>query len=244
MTFVSIAHTYKNIFGIKILSCNTQPVFADEQAAFEFTIEDPGVNRNGIGFVFVEGKPVTLDFIKGLKRRINLQVPASARGLLRPWPLSVYSDYPLGLFRVQSQLHLDLECLVYPKPLIGTVTPVAAKSTADTNGGFSGSGSDDFQGLRGYLPGDPLQRISWRASSRGLGLFTKDFRGQYGESVYLDWYAVKAPDTEQKLSLLCSAVLNAQHLNLNYGLKLPGKMIEPGNGQIHKNRCLKTLALF
>jgi len=244
VAFVSIAHTYKNLLGLKILSCSTQPVFAGEQAGFEIVIEDSGINRQGVGFALFRGKPSTLDIKYGSKNRINLKVPASSRGLLRPWPLLIYSDYPLGLFRVQSPLQLEIECLVYPRPLTGEVMPVAIRSSADADGGFSGSGSDDFQGLRGYVPGDPLQRISWRASSRGIGLFTKDFEGRYGESVYLDWYSLKGPDTEQKLSLLCGAVLKAQQHNLNYGLKLPGKMIDPGTGPIHKNRCLKTLALF
>jgi len=244
VAFVSIAHTYKNILGIKILSCSTQPVFAGEQAGFEFVIEDSGSDRQGVGFALFRGKPLILDFINGSKNRINLKFPASSRGLLRPWPLLIYSDYPLGLFRVQSQLQLGIECLVYPRPLTGEVKPVAIKSAADSDGGFSGSGSDDFQGLRGYVPGDPLQRISWRASSRGLGLFTKDFEGRYGESVYLDWYSLTGPDTERKLSLLCAAILKAQKHNLSYGLKLPGQVIDPGSGQIHKNRCLKTLALF
>lgn len=244
VVFVSITHTYKNILGIKILSCSTQPVFAGEQAGFEFVIDDSGIDRQGVAFALFRGKPLTPDFINGSKRRINLKVHASSRGVLRPWPLLIYSDYPLGLFRVQSQLQLEIECLVYPRPLTGEVKPIAIRSPADADGGLSGSGSDDFQGLRDYVPGDPLQRISWRASSRGLGLFTKDFEGRYGESVYLDWYSLIGPDTERKLSLLCAAVLKAQQLNLNYGLKLPGLVIDPGNGQIHKNRCLKTLALF
>lgn len=244
MAFVSITHTYKNISGIKIISATTKPVFAGEQAVFEFVAEEVSANRSGIGFLFPAEKATIIDFVKGSANRLKVGVQASSRGMLRPGPLLIYSDYPLGLFRVQSQLHLDLECLVYPEPLIGKVKPVAVRSAADADGGFSGSGADDFQGLKGYLPGDPLQRISWRASSRGRGLFTKDFNGQSGASFYLDWHSLKGSDTEHKLSLLCQAVLKAQQLNLIYGLKLPGKTIEPGTGQIHKNRCLKTLALF
>jgi uncharacterized protein (DUF58 family) len=244
MAFVSIIHTYKNISGFKIISTATQPVFAGDQATFEFIAEDSGTNRPGIGISFSKEKAAIFNFEKGSNIRLKVGAHASSRGMLRPGPLLIYSDYPLGFFRVQSRLHLDLECLVYPKPLKGKVKSVAVRYTADTAGGFSGSGTDDFQGLKAYLPGDPLQRISWKASSRGRGLFTKDFKGQSGESFYLDWYSLKGPDTEQKLSLLCSAVLQAMQLNLSYGLKLPGKTIEPGTGQIHKNRCLKTLALF
>lgn len=244
MAFVSIAHTYKNISGLTIVSSRVEPVFAGQQAVFEFLAKDSGTDRSGIGFSFSKEKAAIFNFVKGSNFRLSVGTHASSRGMLRPGPLLIYSDYPLGLFRVQSQPHLDLECLVYPQPLTGKVTPVAVRSTADEDGDFNGSGTDDFQGLKGYLPGDPLQRISWRASSRGLGLFTKDFKGQHGESIYLDWYSLNGPGPEQKLSLLCNAVLKAQQHKLIYGLRLPGKTIQPGNGQIHKNRCLKTLALF
>jgi uncharacterized protein (DUF58 family) len=244
IAFISIAHTYKNIRGIQILACNTQPVFAGEPAAFEFIAADSGINRNGIGFSLPKGNSATLDLVGGSKNRINLHVRANSRGLLKPWPLLIYSDYPLGLFRAQSQLNLDLACIVYPKPQIGSVRTLARKISAETDGGLSGPGIDDFQGLKGYIPGDPLQRISWKASSRGRGLFTKDFGGHYGASFYLDWHLLQGHDTEQKLSILCHAVLRAQRRNLIYGLKLPGQTIEPGNGRDHKKRCLKALALF
>ena len=133
VVFVSITHTYKNIFGIKILSCSTQPVFAGEQAGFEFVIDDSGIDRQGVEFALFRGKPLTLDFINGPKNRINLKVPASSRGVLRPWPLLIYSDYPLGLFRVQSQLQLEIECLVYPRPLTGEVKQIAIRSAADAD---------------------------------------------------------------------------------------------------------------
>ena len=244
IAFVSIAQTYKNIVGIRILTGKTRPVFAGEEAVFEFMAEDTGVDRHSIGFVLSGGRTATLDIMRGSENRINVKVPASSRGLLRPWPLTIYSEYPLGLFRVQSQLLLNLECIVYPKPKTGVVEKISEKAAIDTDGEFSGSGIDDFQGLKGYRPGDPLQRISWKASSRGRGLFTKEFNGLYGSSFYLDWYRLKGLDTEHKLSLLCHAVMKAQQNHLNYGLKLPGNRIEPGNGEIHKNRCLRTLALF
>ena len=244
IAFVSIAQTYKNIAGLKILSATTTPVFAGESAGFTFTTDDPGIDRNGIAMALASGTPATLDLEKGTTARIQVQVPAVSRGLLRPWPLVVYSDYPLGLFRVQSQLHLDLGCIVYPKPIIGDVKTLAHRSAPEPGGGLSGSGTDDFQGLKGYLPGDPLQRISWKASSRGRGLFTKTYSGYYNAAVYLDWDLLPGPDTEGKLSLLCHAVVKAQQQNMNYGLKLPGLAIGPGNGRVHKNRCLKSLALF
>jgi uncharacterized protein (DUF58 family) len=244
MAFVSIAHAYKNIAGITIVSAGAKSVFAGEQAVFEFIVANSGAHRYGIGFGFHKARPALVDLTDGPRCRARVDIRASSRGILRPGPLLIYTDYPCGFFRVQSKLHPHLECIVYPRPAIGPVKGAAEKSNANREGCFSGPGNDDFQGLKGYLPGDPLQRISWRASSRGQGLFTKDFTGQYGSSFFLDWHALKSRDPEHKLSLLCHAVLKAHRLNVAYGLKLPGQTIAPQAGQTHKNRCLKTLALF
>ena len=158
--------------------------------------------------------------------------------------MSVFTDYPLGLFRVQVKLHLNMECIVYPKPIFAELNNNAEKSYNDPEGDDSGFGVDDFQGLKVYAPGDPLQRISWRASSRGQGLFVKDFEGKYGASVFLDWHAFTEPDLERKLSMLCQMILTAHQNSLLFGLKLPGKTIVPQMGDIHRHRCLKALALF
>ncbi len=244
MAFVSIAHTYRNICGISILSCSTQPVFVGEAAVFEFVAEESPTHRNGIRFQFRNGQPITLKLPKDAKKRLRVAMDANARGVLRPWPLMIFSDYPLGLFRVRSSLELDCECIVYPKPKMGKIEISTGTSAVEADGGQKGTGTDDFQGLRGYMPGDPLQRISWKASSRGRGLFTKDFNGYRQASFFLDWRRLPDLDPEHRLSLLCHGVLAAQQQNLTYGLKLPGTTIPPGKGPSHKNRCLKTLALF
>ena len=244
MAFVSIAHTYKNIVGLTVVSAGAEPVFAGDQAVFSLTVEGAGKYRIGIGFDLGGAQAVNYDIPAAAKRRVKVGVHASSRGVFNPGPLIIRTHYPLGLFRVQSKRELDLECIVYPKPIAGNANAIAEKNTAGGDEQVGGPGTDDFQGLKGYLPGDPLQRISWRASSRGQGLFTKDFNGLQSSSVYLDWYSLENADTERKLSLLCSGILTAHQRNLTYGLKLPGCTLEPANGQIHKNRCLKTLALY
>jgi uncharacterized protein (DUF58 family) len=244
MVFVSITHTYQNISGISILSCTSQPVFVDEQAKFELVAGGSLTHRNGIRFQFKHGKPTALDLPQGVKNHIALSVPATSRGVLKPETLCIFSDYPLGLFKVQATAELDCQCIVYPRPIAGKLETSAAASNADSQVGLSGPGADDFQGLKSYIPGDPLQRISWKASSRGRGLFTKEFNGYQRSSLLLDWSLLPGKDNENKLSLLCYAVLAAQQRNLTYGLKLPGVHIAPGKGELHKSRCLKTLALF
>lgn len=49
---------------------------------------------------------------------------------------------------------------------------------------------------------------------------------------------------EERLSRLCAMVLEAERRGLGYGLRLPGREIEPGRGGEHMGRCLKELALY
>lgn len=244
IAFVSIANTYKNVAGITIVSSFTRPVFAGQKAAFEFIISGGATNRVRIGFAF-EGHQIAYhDFVGHTDNRIQVFARVASRGILKPGPLLIHSDYPLGLFRVGRRIDPDLACIVYPKPLPGNLKTIDARSPAGGDVNYGGPGSDDFTGLKSYAPGDPIQRISWKASSRGQGLFTKDFIGQYGSAVFLDWHSLKTPDSEQKLSLLCHMVLKAYQNDLSFGLRLPGNSLGPSKGRGHKIRCLKALALF
>jgi len=244
MAFVSIADTYKNAAGITIVSSFARPVFAGQRAVFEFIISGGAANRVRIGFAF-EGHPIAYhDFAGHTDNRIQVFTRAVSRGIFKPGPLLIHSDYPLGLFRVAARIDPDLECIVYPKPLPGNVKTIDARSPDGKDVTYSGPGADDFTGLKSYAQGDPVQRISWKASSRGQGLFTKDFSGQYDSAVFLDWHSLKAPDPEQKLALLCHMVLKAYQNDLSFGLRLPGNSLGPSRGRGHKIRCLKALALF
>ena len=244
IALVSMAHTYRGIAGLRILSCTAEPVFAGEQASFEMVADVANLERCGIKFRLSNGSSAALKVAAGSSGRIKLQTPATSRGLLKPWPIQVYTEFPLGLFRVQSQLDPECGCTVYPRPVNGGVDLQAEGTAVGTDGGLNGPGADDFQGLKGYMPGDPLKRISWKASSRGRGLFTKDFNGHYGTCGYLDWYSIDGHNTEHKLSLLSHAVIDHHRRRLVYGLKLPGKSIAPGSGSMHRKRCLTALALM
>ena len=72
----------------------------------------------------------------------------------------------------------------------------------------------------------------------------KEFRGSETPSLFFSWNKLKEDTTEKKLSLLCAMILKAHGLNLKYGVRLPGKMIEAGLDERHKHTCLQALALF
>ncbi len=244
MAFVSMIHTYKNHLGIQLVSARAAPVFAGDRATFEVIVRTIQGRKLAIDFGFKEEAPVQKDLPADADVKIELRHSARERGYVLPGPLIVATRYPLGLFRSWSLLYLDVKCLVYPRPLPAPFQPTAETGAGDGDADSDIPGADDFQGLRSYQPGDSLHQISWKAYSRGQGLFTKTFTAQTGAAVLLDWDRTPGRDVEKKLSRLCDMALKAHGRRIAYGLNLPGRTIAPDVGHIHKHRCLKALALF
>ncbi|MBF0117198.1 MAG: DUF58 domain-containing protein [Desulfobacterales bacterium] len=244
MLFVSMFYTYNNLSGIKFLSVKANPVFPKDEAVFEYVIYAKDTDRLSVEFGFSEDKKRKWDIVPNIENRVKATTPANMRGLLTPGPLLIFTSYPFGLFRGWSWIQFESSCIVYPQPVKGAFE-TAEYLDSKEGGNREGSGVDDFCGLKNYQQGDTIQHISWKASSRGQGLYTKVFCGNLGTSVMLDINRLSNNlDMEQKLSRLCYMVLKAHRMNLSYGLKIPGVNILPETGESHKAQCLKALALF
>jgi len=245
---VSLLHTWRSLRGIALVSARAAPVFAGEQAVFDIVVRggSEAVPAVEIGIENMAGPGPGIDLAAERNQRLRVSHPAPQRGRMITGACTASSTYPLGFFRGRVCLAAHFESLVYPAPLKPEHLPPSCGSAAGTDDASAEirSGSDDFQGLNAYRPGDPVPRISWKASSRGQGLYTKEFSGAGGGTRMLDWHALTQPDPEQKLSILCGQVLDAERRGFHYGLKIPGRSIPPGRGDVHRHRCLAALAEF
>ncbi|MFP4476560.1 MAG: DUF58 domain-containing protein [Desulfatibacillaceae bacterium] len=244
MAFVSIFHTFRNIHGITLVHARAKPVFAGQKATFDILVRAPGHERRACSFHFLNDEQVLLDLPGGRDTLVRVPHGTDRRGVLEPTLLYVSTNYPFGLFRGWSTLMVDATCLVYPRPVAGPMITSRGSAEEDSEGESGGPGVDDFAGLASYQPGDPMQRISWKAYSRGQGLYTKKFEGVKGTSIYFDPDALSGHDLEKKLSRISHMVLTAEAMRLSYGLRLGSTVIEPGSGGAHKRECLRRLALF
>jgi len=244
ITLVSMIHTYRNMLGIKLLSVSAHPVFAGKTALFKFLVRSESFNRRAIGFMMEKEYPVVENIFAKKDEPVAVKISTQFRGIFTPGRMTVWSRYPLGLFKAWTVIMPDVSCVVYPKPVAGSFRFAGSQGGDDADGNSVQRGVDDFAGLKPYQPGDPVSRISWKSFSRGLGMFTKEFSGDSGMSVMLDYDAVKSDEMERKLSRLTDMVLKAHNMNAEYGLLLPGKTIAPGNGERHKHACLKALAFY
>ncbi|MGB8339170.1 MAG: DUF58 domain-containing protein [Burkholderiales bacterium] len=245
MGVVSILHTWRNLAGLWIQAIKNKPVFAGDDAAFEINVENKsGLYRYSIGLKQnVSSQPAYINVPPRQQSQIALRIATEKRGWLQAPRFHLFTEYPLGLLYAWTYVYLDTQCLVYPRPENNAPSlPLSGRKT----GGAARQeiGHDDFASLRNFRAGDSPKHVAWKAAAQEKGLLTKQFSGESGGEVWLDFTALEGLDTEGRLSRLTRWVLDADKAQLHYGLRLPNKNVGLAHGADHRMRCLEALALY
>jgi len=240
----SMLHTFRNLANLRISAGRTSPVFAGEQAEFRIRITNNtylprysiGVTRDRINADYV-------DVSANGETTAVVAIPAARRGWMRPGRMTLFTFFPVGLFRAWSYADLDMRCLVYPAPASPGL-PLPLPRAGDGKGGTQGHGQDEFSGLRPYRPGDSPRHLAWKAVARSDVLMTKQFVGRVAAELWLSWDNLPPDmDAEQKLRHLARWVIDADAREFAYGLRLPGLLVPIASGAAHRADCLRALAL-
>ncbi|MGE5526001.1 MAG: DUF58 domain-containing protein [Rhodospirillaceae bacterium] len=241
----TMLHTYRNLANLRVSATHSSAVFAGDRARFMVEIGNPSnYGRHAIAVTCRRDDGALVDVAARQTALAGITVKAPRRGILRPGRLTLYTHYPLGLYRAWSYLELDLSCVVYPRPVPPGIA-LPTRTAAHRDGAASGMEEDDFAGLRPYHVGDSPRHVAWKASERSETLLAKQFSGRAMTECWLDWNETpSALDIEARLSWLARWVLDAHAANIGYGLKLPGLMVPISVGELHRARCLEALALF
>jgi uncharacterized protein (DUF58 family) len=243
MAVMSMLHAFRNLAHLEIRAGRADAVFSGESAQFLLHFHNPGkLSRHQLCLRGGNGGLVCFDVPARQATGVAFPVPATRRGWLALGRLSLYTEFPLGLFHAWSYLHFDTRCLIYPKPL--SHAPLPQGNAPDGAGRRSIAGDDDFAGLRNYVAGDALPRIAWKAFAREQGLQVKQFSTPLGEQLWLDFSAAPDRNDEEKLARMARWVLDAEMQGLRYGLRLPDGDLPPDNGTAHRDECLRRIALF
>lgn len=243
MAVMSMLHAFRNLAHLEIRAGHADAVFRTGTAQFALHFHNHGkLPRHELCLRDGHGNTVSFDVPAQQDSQVVFSVPAAQRGWLPLGRLTLYTEFPLGLFHAWSYLHFDARCLVYPKPMADA--PLPPGNAPDGAGRHSTAGDDDFAGLRKYAAGDALPRIAWKAYARGQGLQVKQFSAQTGEELWLDM--ADAPDhhEEDRLARMTRWVLDAEAQGLRYGLRLPDGELPAGNGTAQRDECLRRIALF
>ena len=179
---------------------------------------------------------------------VQVAFTPARRGLHRVPTLTAETRYPLGTFRVWTVWRPAAEVLVYPAPEPGAPPLPPGEPRAGGTGSAPTHGTGDFEGVRAYRRGDPLQLVVWKKAAQALAsgsdaLVSRDAQQSQRHELWLDTAHTGLADPEARLSRLTAWVLQADRLGLNYGLRLPGREIAQGNGPAHRRNCLEALAL-
>lgn len=238
-------HTWHNLAGLELQGLRAAPCFAGERAVFRLQLGSADRVRHGIALGWRAPLPVLTEVETGNGRAVMLEMPALERGWLQAPRLRVETRFPLGIWVAWSQIDLDMQVLVYPQPLEGSLPLAAAHNENDSEEGQLDIrlGADDYRGLEMWQQGDSLRRVDWKAWSRGQGLWVKQFGELQGSETLLDYSQLQG-DSEHRLSLLCFHVLRLHAAELPWSLQLPDQLIGPDSGPIHRDACLRALALF
>jgi uncharacterized protein (DUF58 family) len=243
MAGVAMLHTWRNLAHLRLRPGRCDPVFAGEIAHFGIGVETPSQTRFAIAIRRRGEEPVYADIVPGETTGIAIPVTTRRRGLLRSGRLEVFTRYPVGLFHAWSYVDFGLTAVVYPKPDPFAGAP-PAQSRSHSEEGIPVAGEEEFNMLRAYRAGDAPRQIAWKALAREKGLLTKEFSAMASSELWIEWEEAHGADLEARLSVLAHWVIQAEGFGQSYGLRIPGAVIPPNRGDLHRARCLEALALF
>ncbi len=254
---LAIFHTFNNLNHLTVTAMPTDSVYCGEQIAFNIRISRSAEHSyeslelqfqdgifDGGGASKRKNAIVRAELVENDQLEVRVFTRAVKRGECKAPYLRVTTYFPLGLVRAWSIVDLELYCLVYPKPIPFQMDQFTAGLSGNDDSAISIQGSEDFYGLRDYVPGDPLRQVAWKNVARGQGLQVKQFVDYVDSKVWLDWDMFFGFSIEERLSRLCYCVLQLSQRNTPFGMKLPGIEIPPGSGPEHRKKLLRTLALF
>lgn len=242
---LAILHGFNNLNHLQLTGLSSPPVFCGDQAAFKVLLSrHKSRSHEALEFAFPDSLISHVDLVQNDQERIEVFTEASQRGDFKAPLLRITTYFPLGLCQAWSVVDLNLHCVVYPKPIAFSMSEFGAGSSGDEESSLMVAGSEDYYGLREYVPGDSLRQVAWKNVARGQGMQLKQFVDYADTKIWLDWDMFYGFSVEEKLSRLCFCVLQLAKTGNPYGLKIPGVEISPASGPEHKTKILKTLAMF
>jgi uncharacterized protein (DUF58 family) len=244
---VSMHLTHGNLRGLTLHLRPAAPVFAGEAALLEVVITNPGRERHGLALRFEDS---------GSHGRTSAWCDAPAQGQAsvlvslvpprRGWhaapTLVVETIFPFGLFRAWTVWRPSGRVLAWPRPeQPAPPLPTSGGAPGDERQARRGAGSE-LDGVRPWRRGDTMRQVVWKKVAHSGELVSRETAGSAQRELWLDWAETHTADVEQRLSRLTAWLLRAEQEGIDCGLRLPGRELAPGQGEMHRRNALDTLA--
>ncbi|RNE93841.1 DUF58 domain-containing protein [Marichromatium sp. AB32] len=245
VALLAMHHAWFNLLGLELQARPGAAVFAGESARFTLSVRGRGRRtRADLRLSGAEDAAAPLAVPAGEQSGCALVVTTRRRGWQPLGEVRVETCHPLGLFRAWCHTLPRAASLVYPAPASLAPPPPGAGAGARALPRGAGAGLEDYAGARDYRHGDSPRHLDWKAYARERGLLTKQFEGEQGHELWIDWAALATVDPETRLAELARQLLDAAAAGARFGLRLPGVEEPLAAGEAQLQRCLTRLALF
>ena len=250
----ALLFTYRNLSGLTIKTSQSINGFSGSFVEVPLRLSDKKRDHQGlmIHWPIANSKKkskqsaqiVITDVAANAEKEIRIPLQLPKRGYLQTPRLRIETRFPFGFYKSWTWLRLKTPGIVYPKPIMTPfIASIGAGDEMPTDANLA-IGNDEFIGLRNYRTGDSLKHIAWKYLAKGKGLLSKEYDNQQLSMQWLDWFSLQGMGIEERLSHLTGWVLQAEQEGRAYGIKLPQLEIKPNVGDVHRELCLKHLALY
>jgi uncharacterized protein (DUF58 family) len=241
----AIVSTYQNLSGLVITAGHSNSVFVGKNTELHLTVEHSArKEKQGlwVGFDRKNAKAASLDNGVG---RLVVNYKPKERGYFMVPRITLFSRFPLGILTCWTWLRLKFEGVAYPSPVYVPYQYIGqSEEGSEDADNVVTSGIDDFHGFKNYQAGDSLKHVAWRQFAKNGILLTKEFEQAQAQGHWLEWEAIPGLGMEARLQILCGWVMRSYEEDREFGLTLPTQKIPLGRGDIHRDTCLKVLALY
>ena len=244
-TLVAIHVSHGTLRGLTLNLSPPEPVFAGALALVTVNLVNTRRRpRYAIGLAVLDsGHWIHTNVAAQASATVQLSWRPGLRGLHRLPSLSAQTFFPLGTFRVWALWRPAAQLLVYPQPETPAPPLPSGQSDAGQSQASARHHDGEPDGLRPYRRGDTLKNIVWKKAAKTGELVSRDSVALQHRTLWLERQHTGLSHPEQQLSRLCAWVLQADQLELNYGLRLGHQDIAPDHGPAQLQRCLRALAL-
>lgn len=242
---MAMLHTWRNLLHLQVTILPASPVFAGEALQMQLQIADTkNRSRYAITAQFEGNSVITEDVAANSSQTFLAPLQTQQRGWQKLPRIKLHTEFPLMLFHAWAYVESPQLVLVYAKPSANNIAPPIS-NTGQTGGtNHILRGDEDFDGHKTYQVGDAPSRVDWKASSKGIGMLSKQYSGNGSALLFLDWAETSGLGFEARISQLTRWVIDAHAVQQHFGLRLPHLTLPPNNSEAHFHEALKALALL
>jgi uncharacterized protein (DUF58 family) len=242
---MAMLYTWRNLVHLQIAILPASPVFAGELAQIQLQITDTKNRaRYAISAQFQDNLLITDDIAANSSQMFLAPLQTQQRGWKTLPRIKLSAEFPMMLFHAWAYVESPQQVLVYAKPSTNNTAPPILNTGQIGGKNHTLRGDEDFDGHKTYQVGDAPSRVDWKASSKGIGMLTKQYSGNGNAILWLDWADTSTLAFEARISQLTRWVIDAYAAQQSFSLRLPHLTLPPNDSEAHYHEALKALALL